>query len=78
MTLQPYTQFPRNVRQSHRRIATFLIIAPYKNSYLLTDKFHVDIYLWQLYEKACAKKKLLLEGLKMLYSNESLRNETNR
>jgi len=38
------TQFPRNVRLSHResrlfwRVVTFLIIAPYKYSYLLTDR----------------------------------------
>ena len=52
----PYTQFPRNVRLSHRQIATvsahrdFLIIAPYKYSYLLTylltDEFLIDKYLW--------------------------------
>jgi len=34
----PYTQLPHNVRLSHRRMATFLIIAPYRYStYLLTD-----------------------------------------
>jgi len=29
-----YTQFPRNVRLPHQRIVTFLIISPYKYSYL--------------------------------------------
>jgi len=31
------------------RIVTFLIIAPYKYSYLLTDRFLVDKYIWQIY-----------------------------
>jgi len=51
-----YTQFPRNVSVSHRRIATFsdhheffVIIALYKYSYLLTDHSLVDNYLWQFY-----------------------------
>jgi len=30
-------------------IVTFLIIAPYKYSHLLTDEFLVDKYLWQIY-----------------------------
>jgi len=50
-----YAQFPRNVRLSHQRTVTFsthrdfLIIAPYKYSYLLiyllTDEFLVNKYL---------------------------------
>ena len=45
----PYTQVPRNILLPHRRIATFsahcdffLIIAPYKYSYLPTEKFVVN------------------------------------
>jgi len=30
-------------------MVTFLIIAPYEYSYLLTGQFLVDNYLWQLY-----------------------------
>ena len=53
-----YTLVPHNVHLSHWRIATlsvhhvFLFIAPYKNSYLitylLTNPFLVDTYLWRL------------------------------
>ena len=69
----PYTQFLRNFCLSHRRIATFsahrdfLIIAPYKYYYLLTEEFLVDKYLWQLYEKKHVQttwsEKILLESL---------------
>jgi len=33
-----------------RRIVTFLIIVPYKYSYLLTDEFLVNKYLRELYK----------------------------
>jgi len=43
------TQFPCNIRLSHQRIVTFLIIVPYKYSYLFTGEFLVDKYQLQLY-----------------------------
>jgi len=44
-----YTQFPRNVHLSHRRIATFS--APYKYTYLLRSSLLILVhkYLWQFY-----------------------------
>jgi len=51
----PYTQFPRNIRLSRRRIATFIrriltffLLLRLINTltYLLTDQFLVDNYLW--------------------------------
>ena len=53
----PCTQFSHNVCLSHRRIVTFsahhdfLIIVPYHYSYLLTEEFLTDKYLWQFYGK---------------------------
>ena len=47
----PYTQFPCNVRLSHRRIATYSVRPDFLDyySYLLTGQFLVDNYLWQFY-----------------------------
>ena len=67
-----YTLVPHNVHLSHWRIATlsvhrvFLFIAPYKNSYsylityLLTNSFLVDTYLWRL--GGCSRSLKLVEN----------------
>jgi len=50
---RPCTQFLRNITYlvdeswPFRHTMTFLIIVPYKYSYLITDEFLVDKYLWQ-------------------------------
>jgi len=44
----PYIHFSRRIVTFSAQRA-FLIIAPYKYSYLLTDEFLVDHCLWQFY-----------------------------
>jgi len=49
-------------------MATFLIIAPYKYSYLLTAQFPVDNCLWQFC--GITYKKFLLQGLQCYNSTQ--------
>jgi len=54
---------------------TFLIIASYAYSYLLTDEFVVDKYLWQFYAVTICHKNTQMKAYDISNLTDELKSE---